>query len=129
VGRVENLACGIDDGVMTDFRFPDNIGSKDKSQTTGFGVGGGVRIVVRQALALVGLFLVILSIPIGFLTPFLPIGLPIGVLGSALLARNSVWGQQLIKGILERYPKLYRLTPSWLLKLITGSDHGPEHEA
>ncbi|MEM7663540.1 MAG: hypothetical protein AAF292_14955 [Pseudomonadota bacterium] len=87
-----------------------------------------MKILFRQVLALIGLFLVILSIPIGFLTPFLPVGLPLGILGAALLARNSVWGQQLIRHLLDRYPKLNKITPDWLLKLITGSGHSSGHE-
>lgn len=84
-------------------------------------VGSGARMLGRQTLALIGLILVILSVPIGFLTPFLPVGLPIGIFGSALLARNSVWGQRLIRYLLTRYPSLKKLTPNWLLKLILGS--------
>jgi len=83
-------------------------------------VGNSARTVGRQALALLGLFLVILSIPIGFITPFIPIGFPIGILGSALLARNSVWGQRLIRYLMRRYPRLERIAPDWLLKLIMG---------
>jgi len=85
-------------------------------------VGNGARILGRQALALIGLFLVILSVPIGFLTPFLPIGLPVGIFGSALLARNSVWGQRLIRYLLKRYPRLEKIAPNWLLKLILGQE-------
>jgi len=82
----------------------------------------GVRLVGRQALALIGLFLVILSVPIGFVTPFLPIGLPIGIFGSALLARNSIWGQRLIRYLLRRYPRLEKIAPDWLLALILGKE-------
>jgi len=85
-------------------------------------VGNGARLIGRQTLALIGLLLVILSVPIGFLTPFLPIGLPIGMFGSALLARNSVWGQRLIKHLLTRYPRLEKISPNWLLKLILGQE-------
>ena len=69
-----------------------------------------VRRIGRQAIALIGLLLVILSIPLGFLTPFIPIGLPMGIFGAALLARNSVWGQRLILGLINRYPRLRTLT-------------------
>lgn len=85
-------------------------------------VGKGARLVGRQTLAVIGLLLVILSVPVGFLTPFLPIGLPIGLLGSALLARNSVWGQRFIGYLLRRHPKLEKITPDWLLKLILGQE-------
>lgn len=85
-------------------------------------VGGGVKLLGRQALALIGLALVVLSIPIGFLTPFLPIGLPIGIFGSALLARNSVWGQRLIGYIVNRFPALEKIAPNWLVKLVLGRE-------
>lgn len=95
----------------------------DQDPVRGRAIGGGVRLVGRQALALIGLVLVILSIPIGFLTPLIPIGLPIGIFGAALLARNSVWGQRLILHLIKRNPRLERITPSWLKKLIVGSEH------
>lgn len=74
----------------------------------------------RQALALVGLFLVIISVPVAIATPFLPIGLPIGVMGVALLGRNSVWGQRLLNHLLSKKPELERLAPEWLMKLVFG---------
>lgn len=89
-------------------------------------VGIGARLIGRQALAITGLVLVILSVPIGFLTPFLPIGLPIGIFGSALLARNSVWGQRFIGHIVNKYPALERISPNWLVQLVLGRDKNPE---
>ena len=105
---------------MTDY---DKISAEEPPKAGKFGrVGGGVKLIGRQALAIVGLVLVILSVPIGFLTPFLPIGLPIGIFGSALLARNSVWGQRFIGYIVGRYPALERLSPNWLIKLVLGRE-------
>lgn len=85
-------------------------------------VGRGARVLGRQALAILGLTLVLLSVPLGFLTPFIPIGFPMGFFGTALLARNSVWGQRLIRYLLRRYPKLNQIMPLWLKKLILGSN-------
>ena len=82
----------------------------------------GARLIGRQALAVIGLLMVILSVPIGFLTPFLPIGLPIGIFGSALLARNSVWGQRFIRHLLVKNPRLEKISPDWLLKIILGKE-------
>lgn len=102
---------------------PDPSSGPHRASHLGLGrVGNGARLLGRQALALIGLALVILSAPIGFLTPFLPIGLPIGIVGSALLARNSVWGQKLIRYLLGRYPRLEKISPNWLLKLILGQE-------
>ena len=98
---------------------------KDEPRLTGSGfgnLGNGARLVGRQTLAVVGLVLVILSVPIGFLTPFIPIGLPIGIFGSALLARNSVWGQRFIGHLVDKNPALERVTPNWLVKLVLGRE-------
>lgn len=106
---------------MSDFNPNPQMDNGDRPPPIGIAsVGRGARVLGRQALAVIGLMLVILSIPIGFLTPFIPIGFPMGFFGTALLARNSVWGQQLIRYILRRYPKLEAITPNWLLKLIMG---------
>lgn len=85
-------------------------------------VGNGAKLIGRQALAVIGLVMVILSVPIGFLTPFIPVGLPIGIFGSALLARNSVWGQRFIGHIVKKYPAIERVTPNWLVKLVLGRE-------
>jgi drug/metabolite transporter (DMT)-like permease len=109
---------------MTDFKNTRPRG-EEPLPIGGAGVGAvfkGVRLIGRQTLALIGLLLVILSVPIGFLTPFLPIGLPVGIFGSALLARNSVWGQRLIRHLLRRYPRLEKIAPNWLLALILGKE-------
>ena len=105
---------------MKDYDDPER---EDPANSGKFGkVGFGARVVGRQALAVTGLVLVILSIPIGFLTPFIPIGLPIGIFGSALLARNSVWGQRFIGHIVEKNPALEKVTPNWLVRLVLGRD-------
>lgn len=104
-----------------------NIGHDETASSGKLGqVGGGVKLIGRQALAIIGLVLVILSVPIGILTPFLPIGLPIGIFGSALLARNSVWGQRFIGYILDKNPNLERISPNWLIKLVLGRDKHTE---
>lgn len=79
-----------------------------------------IRHLGRQALALIGLFLVIIAVPIAFATPILPVGLPIGLVGVALLGRNSVWGQNLLNYGLSKKPDLERLIPDTLMKLVFG---------
>ncbi len=54
----------------------------------------GFNTAFRQLLALIGLFMIALSIPIGIMTPLVPVGLPFGILGVILLGRNSVWGHR-----------------------------------
>ncbi|MEL7452632.1 MAG: hypothetical protein AAGJ50_04585 [Pseudomonadota bacterium] len=85
-------------------------------------VGSGMRTLVRQAFALLGLLCLLLAVPIGFLTPFLPIGLPIGVIGAILLGRNTIWGRNLISRILERHPQFEKRAPNWLIQLILSRD-------
>ena len=83
----------------------------------------GFTAIVRASLAALGALLIPLGIVIAFLTPILPIGLPIVILGVVLLARNAVWGRRFVQGTLRRHPGLERYAPDWLLKLIFGDHH------
>lgn len=73
---------------------------------------------VRQMLAVVGLMHIAVAIPVGMATPFLPIGLPIAIIGVILLGRNSVWGRRWMENIMERFPHVERFAPHWLMKLV-----------
>lgn len=79
-----------------------------------------ISAIVRSALAILGALLIPIGVVIAFLTPILPIGLPIVIVGVVLLARNAVWGRRFVQGTLRKYPKLERFAPDWLLKLIFG---------
>ncbi len=83
-------------------------------------VGQGMRTLVRQLFAILGLVLIIVGVPIALVTPFpfVPIGLPIVILGVALLGRNSMWGRNWMEGVLARHPKIERFAPNWLMKLV-----------
>jgi len=83
-------------------------------------VGAGAREIVRQAMAAFGLFLILFGTVIGFLTPFLPIGSPIAIVGIVLLGRNSRWGKRWMESVLKRHPKIERFAPGWLMKLVFG---------
>ena len=85
-------------------------------------VGSGVRTLVRQAFAILGLVLIAIAIPIAFVTPLLPIGLPIAILGVVLLGRNSLWGRRWMEGVLERHPRVERFAPNWLMKAVFGRE-------
>ena len=93
-------------------------------------VGSGMRTLVRQCFALLGLFLIIVGVPIAFLTPFpfIPIGLPIVILGVVLLGRNSIWGRNWMEGIMARHPTIERFAPNWLMKLVFGREKKPPAE-
>lgn len=85
-------------------------------------VGASVRTLVRQAFALLGLALIAIAIPIAFVTPLLPIGLPIAILGVVLLGRNSIWGRRWMEGVLERHPRVERFAPNWMMKAVFGRE-------
>jgi drug/metabolite transporter (DMT)-like permease len=78
----------------------------------------GVNVAFRQILALVGLVLIIVAIPVAIMTPVLPIGLPMAIVGVVLLGRNAVWGRRWMEGMLLRHPRLERFAPNWLMKLV-----------
>jgi hypothetical protein len=78
----------------------------------------GVNVPARQALALTGAGLIALSVPVGFATPNIPVGLPMAVVGVVLLSRNAVWGQRWLDDLLVRRPGVERLVPAWLVKAL-----------
>lgn len=83
-----------------------------------------MRSIIRQTLAILGLFFIIIGVPLAMLTPFpfVPIGLPVVILGVALLGRNSIWGRRWMEGVMERHPTVERFAPNWLMKLVFGRD-------
>jgi hypothetical protein len=85
-------------------------------------VGGTVRAVYRGVLAVLGAFFIIMGVPLAVITPFpfVPIGLPVVILGVVLLGRNSDFGRRWMEGIMQRYPKVERFAPNWLMKLVFG---------
>lgn len=82
----------------------------------------GVNVAVRQVLAIVGLVMIVLSVPIAFMTPLIPVGLPIGIVGVVLLGRNAVWGRRWMESVLVRHPRVERFAPNWLMKMVFGRD-------
>lgn len=74
---------------------------------------------MRFLMTVLGTVLLILSIPIGALTPFIPIGLPMAIVGLLLVGRNSRLGKGLIVRTARRHPRtrqlyLARLRPALL---------------
>jgi hypothetical protein len=70
--------------------------------------GAAVVLVIRAVCVAVGLALMFIAVPIGFFTPFLPIGLPIGILGLILVAAASKTLHRVITRFLQRFPWLWR---------------------
>lgn len=83
-------------------------------------VGNGMRALVRQILALIGALLIAIAAPLAVLTPVLPVGLPIAIIGVILLGRNSLWGRRWMEGVLERHPSMERNAPNGMMKLVFG---------
>lgn len=87
-------------------------------------VGSSFRVVMRQMFALLGMVLIIIGVPIAIMTPFpfVPIGLPIVIIGVVLLGRNSVWGRNWMERVLQRHPSVESFAPGWLMKAVFGRD-------
>ena len=80
----------------------------------------GVNVAYRQGLAAAGLGLLVLSVPVGILTPFVPVGLPMAVVGAVLLGRNAVWGRRWMESVLARHPRIEKMAPGWLMTQVFG---------
>ena len=65
---------------------------------------------------------IILAVPVAFATPFIPVGLPMGIVGVVLLGRNAVWGRRWMEGVLARHPRVERMAPNWLMKSVFGRE-------
>lgn len=107
--------------LQTSESEPDERGQKPPPDTPEVSrVKQGFAAVLRASLALLGALLIPFGVIVGFLTPFIPIGLPIVIVGVVLLARNAVWGRRFVQNTLTRHPTLERFAPEWLLRLIFG---------
>lgn len=82
----------------------------------------GVNIALRQGLAFIGLGLIVLAVPVAFATPFIPIGLPMAIVGVVLLGRNAVWGRRWMESVLARHPRIEKMAPNWLMTRVFGRD-------
>ena len=66
--------------------------------------GATVVFFIRMIVIFLGVLLMILAVPIGFLTPFIPVGLPLGLLGLVLVAAASKTAHTFITNMLRRSP-------------------------
>lgn len=80
----------------------------------------GVNVAYRQGLAVTGMGLLVLSGPVSIAAPFLPVGLPMAVVGAVLLGRNAVWARRWMESVLARHPRVERLAPDWLMTQVFG---------
>ncbi len=80
----------------------------------------GVNVAFRQVLAVSGAGMLVLSVPVGIATPFLPFGLPMAVIGAVLLGRNAVWGRRWMESVMTRHPRIEKMAPNWLMTQVFG---------
>lgn len=73
---------------------------------------------MKLAYTVLGLLLLILSVPIGILTPFIPVGLPIAIVGLVLIGRNSRFGRGILIRTARRGPKMRQLYLATLRPLL-----------
>ncbi len=59
---------------------------------------------VRHVTALIGLICVILALPVALLTPIIPVGLPLLILGLVLLVNSSETAKRIFFRWVKRYP-------------------------
>lgn len=97
-------------------------GSEADAQTSRLAYNSitAMNVLFRQFLAITGLVLIGVAIPIAIVTPLLPIGLPIAIFGVVLLGRNSLWGRRWMESVLARHPTVERFAPNWLMKTVFG---------
>jgi hypothetical protein len=108
--------------LMADDETQMNTEQTSASPRPAAGLRNGVNVAFRQILALTGLIMIVVAIPIAFVTPIIPVGLPIAILGVVLLGRNAMWGRRWMESVLARHPRVERFAPNWLMRLVFGRD-------
>ena len=69
-------------------------------------------------LTILGVALVVIAGPIGILTPFIPVGLPIAIVGLILIGRNSRLGKWAIVRVSQWHPRVRNLYVKRLRPLL-----------
>jgi len=86
--------------------------------------GSVVATVLRMIGIALGLALMVISIPLALITPFIPIGLPLFIFGAIMLAGSSSTGHRIITGFLKRHPGIWHRVKS----VFGEKDHDPEDD-
>ncbi len=82
----------------------------------------GVNVKSRQALAGLGAALLLIALPAGLLTPGLPLGLVLAVLGAMLLSLHWVWARRWLDEAVLRHPTIEAVMPASLVRALLGRD-------
>ncbi len=69
-----------------------------------YGLGEMMRWAVRQFATVLGGLLVLISVPVALVTPVLPVGLPLLILGLVLLVNSSETARRMFLRWVKRYP-------------------------
>jgi hypothetical protein len=113
---------GTEKGPASASPDPDDSNPAAVPRFVGGVVGHTLRAIFRAFLAVVGAILIAVSVPVAILTPIIPVGLPLAIVGVVLLGRNSDFGRRWMEGYMQRYPKVERFAPNWLMRLVFGRD-------
>ncbi len=70
--------------------------------------GAAIVLVIRTIIVALGLALMAIAVPIGLLTPILPIGAAIGFIGLIMVAAASKTLHRIITRTIKRFPWLWK---------------------
>ena len=70
--------------------------------------GAALVFIIRTVVISVGVILMILAVPVAFLTPLIPLGLPMGLFCLVLVAAASKTAHTVITDGLRRFPWVWK---------------------
>tara|TARA_R110000868_G_scaffold130277_1_gene339904 strand:- start:10269 stop:10562 length:294 start_codon:yes stop_codon:yes gene_type:complete len=70
--------------------------------------GAALVFVIRAVVISVGVILMVLAVPVGLLTPIIPVGVSMGLLGLVLVAAASKTAHTMITDGLRRVPWVWK---------------------
>ncbi len=71
-------------------------------------LGAAIVLVIRAIFVALGLALIAIAVPVGLLTPILPIGAMIGFVGLIMVAAASKTLHRMITNTIKRFPWLWK---------------------
>lgn len=70
----------------------------------GFGLGDAMVWALRRVAALIGLLCLIVALPLALVTPVIPVGLPLAIVGLLILVNTSETAKRIFFRWAKRYP-------------------------
>jgi len=71
-------------------------------------IGAAIVLVIRTILVSLGIVLMAISVPVALLTPIIPVGAFIGLLGLVIVAAASKTAHNWVTNFLKRFPWVWR---------------------